>query len=87
MCYFGEVEDKKMVLSRTGILAEVIWNEIPSRRKEIALGSYVIMPNHVHGILFLDPEGSSSDEKPEEQTADDVETGYRQGGIDTCPVS
>ena len=64
-----------MVLSRTGILAEVIWNEIPSRRKEITLGRYVFMPNHVHGILFLNPEGSSSDENLEGHTADDVETG------------
>jgi len=33
------------------------------------------MPNHVDGILFLDPSGSSSAENREEQTADQVETG------------
>ena len=62
-------------MSRTGILAEVIWNEIPLHRPQVTLGRYVVMPNHMHGILFLDPSGSSSAENREEQTADQVETG------------
>jgi hypothetical protein len=33
------------------------------------------MPNHVHGIPFLDPTGSPSAENREEYTADEVETG------------
>ena len=74
-CYFGYVENKRMVLSGTGVLAEVIWNEIPLHRPQVTLGQYVVMPNHIHGILFLDPTGSPSVENREEHTADDVETG------------
>ena len=66
-----------MVLSRTGVLAEVIWNEIPLHRPQVTLGPYVVMPNHMHGILFFDPAGSPSAENREEHTADDVETGRR----------
>ena len=74
-CYFGYVENKRMVLSGTGVLAEVIWNEIPLHRPQVTLGQYVVMPNHMHGILFLDPTGSPSYKNHEEHTADDVETG------------
>ncbi len=46
-CYFGNI----VQLSEIGELAYRFWNEIPIHFPFVELGEYVIMPNHVHGIL------------------------------------
>jgi len=54
--YFGKISDGKMLLSPTGVLADVFWYEIKNHTLNIKLGEYVVMPNHVHGILLLDKD-------------------------------
>lgn len=51
--YFGNVVDGKMVLSNLGIIADVMWHEIINHAKNVELGPFIVMPNHVHGILIL----------------------------------
>jgi len=51
--FFGEISEQKMTLSPLGILADAFWHEIPHHAKEVELGAFVAMPNHVHGILIL----------------------------------
>ena len=53
-CFFGEINDGKMYLSRTGVVADIIWHQIPHHAPFVELGDFVVMPNHVHGILILD---------------------------------
>ena len=73
-CYFGEIEDRKMNLSHLGLLADVLWHEIKNHAKNITLETFVVMPNHIHGILVLD--GDEKDDVPlhSVQTTDSVET-------------
>jgi len=52
--YFGEIYDGKMELSHLGIIANVLWHEIPNHSVSVELGDFVIMPNHIHGILIID---------------------------------
>ena len=42
-----------MCLNKIGEIAESHWLEIPNHFPFIALDSFVVMPNHVHGILIL----------------------------------
>ncbi|HON18336.1 MAG TPA: transposase [Salinivirgaceae bacterium] len=51
--YLGEIENGKMVLSPIGVLADVFWHEIKNHAQNVELGAFVVMPNHVHGILIL----------------------------------
>ena len=51
--YFGKITDGKMNLSQLGILADVFWHEIKNHAKDIELGEFVVMPDHIHGILIL----------------------------------
>mgnify|MGYP002863282802 CR=1 FL=1 len=51
--YFGHIIDGKMQLSPTGVIANVFWHEIKHHAKNIELGQFIVMPNHVHGILIL----------------------------------
>ncbi len=53
--YFGEIHHQKMVLSPCGIIADVLWYEIRHHFPHVTLGAFVVMPNHVHGVLILAP--------------------------------
>ncbi len=50
---FGEIADGKMKLSGIGIIADILWYEIKTHAKNVDLGAFVVMPNHIHGILIL----------------------------------
>ena len=42
-----------MILSALGIIADILWHEIKNHTKNIKLDAFVVMPNHIHGILIL----------------------------------
>jgi REP element-mobilizing transposase RayT len=51
--YFGAIENGQMQLSEIGVIADVLWHEIPHHSPLVKLGAFVVMPNHIHGILIL----------------------------------
>lgn len=61
--YFGEIVNQNMNLSTVGKIARRCWNEIPSHFKHVKLGSFVVMPNHIHGILILNKGGQEEKEQ------------------------
>jgi len=52
-CLFGEVVDGEMRLNEAGRIAERCWRAIPDHFPHVRLDEFVIMPNHVHGILWI----------------------------------
>ena len=53
---FGNVVKGQMILNAYGELASDLWMFLPERYEGIALGEFVIMPNHMHGIIVFDDE-------------------------------
>jgi putative transposase len=53
LCLFGQVESGKMVLNALGLLIESIWRQIPSHYRTVLIDEFVVMPNHIHGIIRL----------------------------------
>lgn len=51
---FGKIFNNETQLNEIGKLAEQFWLEIPVHFSFIELGNFVVMPNHVHGILIID---------------------------------
>ena len=51
LCLFGKIENGKMFLNDAGQSAEHYWMAIPHHYPKTQLHEYVIMPNHVHGIV------------------------------------
>jgi REP element-mobilizing transposase RayT len=51
--FFGNIKNGIMQLSEIGKLAEQYWLEIPNHFPFVELGNFVVMPNHVHGILII----------------------------------
>lgn len=52
-CLFGEIVEKEIYLSNYGEIVQKWWNEIPVHFPSVEIGAFVIMPNHVHGIIFI----------------------------------
>ncbi len=51
--YFGEIENGRMQLSEIGEIAQKCWFEIPNHFPFVILDAFVVMPNHVHGIIVI----------------------------------
>ena len=51
--FFGEIVDGKMKRNKLGEIAHKFWSEIPSHHSNVSIDEFVIMPDHLHGILIL----------------------------------
>ena len=51
--YFGHIRDDEMQLSAIGQIARDYWLEIPNNFPFVKQDVFVIMPNHVHGIIII----------------------------------
>lgn len=56
-CLLGEVVNGEMQLSRYGEAVKFNWDILPKRYNGVQLDAFIIMPNHVHGIIFLHDSG------------------------------
>ncbi|MEA3238386.1 MAG: transposase [Candidatus Bipolaricaulota bacterium] len=52
-CLFGEVVDSDMHLNDAGRLVSDAWRALPDRFPTIDLDAFVIMPNHIHGVVVI----------------------------------
>lgn len=68
-----------MYLSEIGVIAQTCWREIPEHVQFVRLGSYAIMPNHVHGIIIID--------KPHENINKDNDGGCRDVAYNVSTIS
>ena len=50
---FGDVADGKMALNDAGECAQRCWSAIPAHFPDVKLDGFVVMPNHVHGIIVI----------------------------------
>jgi len=73
---FGNIVDGEMVLNEYGRIVESTWKDLINHNPNIGLDEFVVMPNHVHGIVIIfetvgagsrdlcAPERSLREEKP-----------------------
>ena len=59
-CLFGTIIDGQMRLNEIGEIVVECWSRIPQHFPSVELGEYVIMPNHIHGIIALNIVGARS---------------------------
>ena len=51
--FFGEIIESTMILNDAGRMIDTLWNEITLDFENIKLHAFVIMPNHIHGIIEI----------------------------------
>ena len=54
----GKIENNKMVLNNIGNMVDYWWHETFNKFKNASIDEYIIMPNHIHGIINIVGAGS-----------------------------
>lgn len=57
--YFGDIAACKMQQSEIGQLVELFWYEIPVHFPFVILDAFILMPNHIHGIIVINKNGDN----------------------------
>ncbi|HQF55149.1 MAG TPA: transposase [Fibrobacteria bacterium] len=57
---FGVLRDGDVVLSNAGILVARSWCELPNHLPQVSLDQWIVMPDHFHAIVWIDPEHGGS---------------------------
>lgn len=52
-CLLGEIKDSVMHLNLVGATVKAVWESLPRHFPLIELDAFVVMPNHVHGIIVI----------------------------------
>jgi len=81
-CCFGNIAHDTMQLSHIGVLADVLWHEIQHHAAHATLGPFVVMPNHVHGVLFLNG-GNGGNGGCRQGRRDSAEAAFDQAIVET----
>ena len=56
-CLFGTGTDGAMCRNAAGDMVRTVWDELPTRFPHVVMDVFVVMPNHVHGIVIIDDAG------------------------------
>ena len=59
--FFGKIVEGEMHLTEIGQSAYDCWNEIPNHFPFVVLDEFVVMPNHIHGIIIIDKPADGAD--------------------------
>ena len=82
--FFGEIKSHMMGLSQIGLIAHRFWQDIPNHFGHVVLDEFVIMPNHMHGLIGLK---SNSDKTSRRDVKFNVSTNKRMSDISPKPGS
>ena len=78
-CILGTVREGVVSLSPLGRMVDLRWQKLPGIFPNLSLDDYVVMPNHLHAILYLAPAETEA-AIPTEQRAPDLFTSARPHG-------
>jgi len=53
VCHFGDVVNGEMNLSPIGDIVADEWQKTPQVRTNVQLDEWIVMPNHLHGIIWI----------------------------------
>jgi len=53
----GKIENKRVILNNVGKVVEECWQDLPKYYPFIELDEFVVMPDHIHGIIFIKETG------------------------------
>ena len=50
---FGDIVEGEMRLSEAGEMVKRVWDKMPDRFPNVEMDAFVVMPNHIHGIIIV----------------------------------
>ena len=84
ICRFGKIENGEMILNEFGNIAHNEWMKTPELRPQIELDAFIVMPNHIHGILKINEIRRGELHSPDNETPDN-EMGNNEMGNNEMP--
>jgi REP element-mobilizing transposase RayT len=57
-CLFGEAVPGELRLNRAGEIVRECWDALPDHFPNVELDEFIVMPNHIHGIIVLTDGGN-----------------------------
>ena len=94
--FFGHIKNKIMIVTPAGKCAYDSWLNIPKHFPFVELGEFVVMPNHVHGIIIINKMNTKSKMEdpiilqtrnefgPQSQNMGSIIRGYKIGVTKYC---
>jgi putative transposase len=64
VCWFGDVREGQVVLSPVGEVVAQEWRKIPRHRPRVTLDEWIVMPDHLHGILIFQGRTQGETDRP-----------------------
>lgn len=55
-CFLGRIENQEIKFTTIGKIVKMNWENIPCYFKNVTLDEYVIMPNHLHGVIVINDD-------------------------------
>ena len=59
-CLLGDIINCEIKLNEYGKMVEYTWNDLTNHNHHIQLDKFIIMPNHVHGIIIINHDGANT---------------------------
>jgi len=53
VCLFGDIQGDEMHVNALGRVVERCWYQLPNHYPNVEVDAFVVMPNHIHGIILL----------------------------------
>jgi putative transposase len=91
-CLFGDIVDGEMGLNDAGCIVKQCWDNIPAHFSHVELDEFIVMPNHVHGIIvivgaqFIAPCGTITPSNHNATNNDKNHGAMKQGAINRAPT-
>ncbi len=76
---FGDVVNGEMRLNRFGEIVQKWWDDIPKHFPNVETGAFIVLPNHVHGIIVIGDDRRGTVPVPQDE-------GTPQMGGETPPL-
>ena len=86
-CFFGDVIDEKVRLSAIGEIVADEWQKTAQIRKNVSLDTWIIMPNHLHGIVIINNNNEPHGNTHGVATCRDAWHASKKGNIHVAPHS
>ena len=61
---FGKIVDGDMIMHEYGNIVQLCWNVLPDHYDNIQLDEFVVMPNHIHGIIIINDDAVGAGLRP-----------------------
>ena len=81
-CLFGDIADGAVRLNDAGAMVESMWSALPGRFPRVRLDVFVVMPNHLHGIIVMTDDDAN---RCADSGGDEGMSGYERGDHEDRP--